>query len=94
MYITTRTKTSNPSVPLWHYTDRLAETTRLHTQMCMPANQDTERKTHRDGTCMAGLRNVFFFGRIYDDKQRVMKTREIFTVSVKAYYAGEENGVN
>ena len=43
---------------------------------------------------MARLGNVFSCGRIYDGKQRVMKPREIFTVSVRAYYPGEENGVN
>lgn len=60
----------------------------------MPTHLVTEWQTHKDGTCMASLRNVFSFGRIYDGKQRVMKPREIFTVSVKAYYPGEEKGVN
>lgn len=36
----------------------------------------------------------FSFERIYDAKRRVMKPREIFTVSVRAYYPEEENGVN
>lgn len=33
------------------------------------------------------------FGRIYDSKQKVMKPREIFTVSVRAYYPQDEDQV-
>ena len=62
--------------------------------MYMHAHLATHNQTHTRSTCMASLGNVFSLGRIYDSKQRVMKPREIFTVSVRAYYPGEGNGVN
>lgn len=70
---------------------------RHHTARPAPTNHSSHMLAHTNtpqSTCMASLGNAFSFGRIYDGKQRVMKPREIFTISVRAYYPRKENGVN
>lgn len=66
--------------------------TRPNSQMWIQTHtsQDTNTQIYLHGW----FGECFSFGRIYDGKQQVMKPREIFTVSVRAYYPGEENGVN